>query len=77
MTDVTNRDERRSMRVAYNSIFRKIFGYRRFESVSALQHALGRLTWEELIENRKQGFFRRARLCERDTLVNILSHRRV
>ena len=48
MTDVANRNERRSLRVAYNSVFRKIFGYRYFESVTNLQHALGRCTWEEL-----------------------------
>ena len=49
---VPNRDERRSLRVAYNAIFRKIFGYRHFESVSNLQHALDWSTWEELIEER-------------------------
>ena len=26
MTDVANRDERRSLRVAYNAVFRKLFG---------------------------------------------------
>ena len=31
---VTNRDERRQLRVAYNSIFRRIFCYRRSESVT-------------------------------------------
>ena len=49
---VSDRDERRSLRVAYNSIFRRIFGYRYFESVSNLQHSLGRLTWEELVGSR-------------------------
>ena len=47
---VSNRDEKRSLRVAYNSLFRKLFGYRQFESVTNLQHSLGRHTWEELIE---------------------------
>ena len=56
---VSNRDENRSLRVAYNSIFRKIFGYRIFESVTELQHALGRKTWEELIEKRKRVFVAR------------------
>ena len=41
---VADRDERRSLRVAYNSIFRKLFGYRPFESVTNLQHALRRCT---------------------------------
>ena len=49
MTHVADRNERRSLRVAYNSVFRKIFGYRQFESVTNLQHALGRPTWEELV----------------------------
>ena len=39
---VAHRDERRSLRVAYNAIYRRIFRYRMFESVSNLQHLLGR-----------------------------------
>ena len=66
---VANRDERRSLRVAYNSIFRKIFGYRQFESVTNLQHVLNRCTWEELVEKRKIGFMNRTRSCNLDTLV--------
>ena len=74
MTDVADRNERRSLRVAYNSIFRKIFGYRYFESVTNLQHALGRPTWEELLERRKSGFVNRARSCNSESLVRILCH---
>ena len=66
---IANRDERRSLRVAYNSVFRKIFGYRHFESVTSLQHSLGRLTWEELTNKRLEGFMMRARSCQRDSLV--------
>ena len=66
---VADRDERRSLRVAYNSIFRKLFGYRTFESVTNLQHALKRCTWEELVEQRHLGFMTRARSCEPDSLV--------
>ena len=55
---IANRDERRSLRVAYNSVFRKLFGYRQYESVTNLQHALNRCTWEELVEERKIGFLR-------------------
>ena len=44
MVAVANRDERRSLRVAYNSIYRKLFGYRYFESVTNLQHSLARPT---------------------------------
>ena len=74
MTDVSNRDERRSLRVAYNSIFRKLFGYRYFESVTNLQHSLDRLTWEELVEKLRSGFFNRARACADGTLVRLLTN---
>ena len=53
---VADRDTRRKLRVAYNSVFRHIFGYRRSESVSDLQHQLGRPTWEELVARRKSRF---------------------
>ena len=56
---VVNRDERRQMRVAYNSVFRKLFNYRWSESVTALQGFLGYPTWEELIERRRCSFFER------------------
>ena len=55
---VANRDERL-----------KLFGYRQFESVTNLQHALKRLTWEELVEKRVSDFLHRARRCECGTLV--------
>ena len=56
---VSNRDDNRQLRVAYNAIYRKLFGYSYRESVTALQHALNRQTWEELIESRKQNFMQR------------------
>ena len=61
---VTNRDERRRLRVAYNSIFRRIFGYRTWESVSDLQHALHRPTWEELVAKRSSKFMLRVGQCQ-------------
>ena len=60
---VADRDERRRLRVAYNSIFRKIFGYRDWESVTELQHALKRPTWEELTAKRSEKFMRSAVQC--------------
>ena len=63
-SQIADRDEKRSLRVAYNSIFRRIFGYRNFESVTNLQHALGRPTWEELVLKRQSGFLNRARSSE-------------
>ena len=55
---IADRDERRKLRVAYNSVFRKVFGYRDWESVSELQHALKRPTWEELLEKRTANFLK-------------------
>ena len=73
MIHVRNRDEQRSLRVAYNSVFRKLFGYRQYESVSNLQHCLGRLTWEELVDRRRTGFMCRAGACDSNSLVRVLS----
>ena len=72
---VANRDEKRSMRVAYNAIFRRLFGYRHYESVTNLQHSLGRKTWEELVEARQISFLHRAKQFADDSLVWVLSHR--
>ena len=58
---ISNRDDRRQLRVAYNSLFRKIFMYRWSESVSALQAFLERPTWEQLIEQRRKQFLNRVR----------------
>ena len=70
---VVNADERRQLRVAYNSLFRKLFGYRWTESVTALQHFLSRPTWEELVEKRKRLFLQRIKLCPIDSLPRIIS----
>ena len=69
---VANRDEKRQLRVAYNSLFRKIFGYRWYESVSALQGFLGRPTWEQLVEKRRQKFVKRVRKADTSSLSYIL-----
>ena len=57
--EMANRDERRRLRVAYNSLFRKLFDYRTWESVTDLQHALKRPTWEELVKKRRDKFHER------------------
>ena len=67
---VANRDERRRLRVAYNSLFRRMFNYRPWESVTDLQHALGRPTWEELVEQRRNKFT--AHLAENDFFCSIV-----
>ena len=66
---VADRDERRSLRVAYNAIFRKLFGYKFTESVTDLQHSLGRSTWEEVVDKKHDSFVKRAKLCTPDSLV--------
>ena len=69
---VSNRDERSQLRVAYNSIFRNIFRYSYRESVTDLQHALGRKTWEELLEMRSDKFLRNCALCYDSPLLKAL-----
>ena len=61
--NVANTDTRRKMRVAYNSIFRQIFGYRQFESVTDLQHQLGRPTWKQLVPKRENKFLNNISNC--------------
>ena len=65
---ICDRDERRQLRVAYNSIFRKLFDYRRSESVTRLQTFLNRPTWEELVERRRNNFVNRIRASEINSL---------
>ena len=65
---VADRDELRQLRVAYNSVFRKIFEYRRRDSVTALQAFLGRPTWEQLVEKRRSGFCQRMTATGMNTL---------
>ena len=68
--DIADRDTRRKLRVAYNSIFRQIFSYRMSESVTDLQHQLTRPTWEELIERRKSKCLVSLSNC---TIANLIS----
>ena len=69
MIFVSDRAERRKLRVAYNSIFRKIFAYRWNESVSELQSVLGRPTWEQLVERRRSNFLRKSCTCPPESLL--------
>ena len=70
---ISDTRERSKIRAAYNSLFRKIFGYRVYESVTDLQLSLARPTWELLIENLKVGFFRRLSLSNANSPVHIFS----
>ena len=69
---VADRDERRQLRVAYNSVFRKIFGYRWSQSVSNLQSFLSRPTWEQLVERRTESFIARLLNNGRESLSSFL-----
>ena len=73
VANFSDHKEKSRIRAAYNSLFRKIFGYRRFESVTDLQLSLGRPTWEMLLEQRKNGFYRRLSLCGADSPVHIFA----
>ena len=66
---VSNPNERRQLRVSYNAVYRKMFGYSYRESVTLLQHSLGRFTWEELLEKRKSDFLTRIRSCPPNSLI--------
>ena len=70
---ITDRNERSKIRAAYNSVFRRIFGYRNFESDKQLQLALARPTWEMLIEERTIAFHDRHTSCNADSPVHIFS----
>ena len=63
----------RRMRVAYNSIFRKLFNYTYRQSVTDLQHALGRPTWEELVHSRQQTFHERINKLSSDSHVRCIA----
>ena len=70
MVHVSNRDDNRQLRVAYNAIYRKLFGFSYRESVTALQHALDRPMWEEMIEDRKNSIAQRLSRCPSRSLVH-------
>ena len=66
---VSDRDARRQLRVAYNSVFRRIFNYRPWQSVRELQSFLSRPTWEELVEKRISKFNHN---IQKDTFLSVL-----
>ena len=69
---VKDQHENRQLRVAYNVVYRKMFGYSYRESVTLLQHSLNRPTWEELIQKRKADFHVRLCQCPTDSLARVL-----
>ena len=65
--------QRSKIRAAYNSLFRKIFGYRNFESVTNLQLSLARPTWELLCDSRKTSFYHRLSQCSAESPIHLFS----
>ena len=70
---IADRNDRRQLRVAYNSIFRNLFHFSYNESVTALQHGLNRPTWEELLEKRKRNFYQMCLKCYDSPLIRALA----
>ena len=66
-------EEIHRLRVAYNALFRSIFGFRLRDSVRELQGLLERPTFEELIEGRT-GNFRNKLSCSDNCIVRAISH---
>jgi hypothetical protein len=64
--------EKQKMRVAYNSLFRKIFGFRKYDSIRELQGFLSRPTWDELVTSRMESFRDKLHFCP-NVLIRALS----
>ena len=67
---ISDPQDKLKLRIAYNSIFRNLFGYTRRQSVRILQGALGRPTWEELVEKRKVNFHRKSKQLPKESLLH-------
>ena len=65
--------EKSKIRAAYNSLFRNLFEYRKFESVTDLQLSLGRPTWEMILYKAKCGFCNRLSTCNAESPVHVFS----
>ena len=55
------------LNACWNSVFRKIFGFNKWESVRLFIHGLGRLDFIHILLLRRHKFYRH--LCSRDTNV--------
>ena len=73
LADSVDYREKSKVRAAYNSVFRKIFGYRNFESVTDLQLSLARPTWEMLCEIRKESFYQRLSQSSAESPVHLFA----
>jgi hypothetical protein len=68
---VIDATERRQLRVAYNFIFRRVFHYRKYDSVSEIQELLCRPTWEALVEKRQSSFLKSVMRSDDDVLRHL------
>jgi hypothetical protein len=68
-------DEARKLRVAYNSLFRRIFGFCKYDSVCELQGFLVRPTWEELVLERTEKFMSKLKLSENKIVASLIKQR--
>ena len=73
IADFFDSAQKSKIRAAYNSLFRKIFGYRNFESVTELQLSLARPTWELLCHSRVESFYRRLSQCPANSPIHLFS----
>ena len=73
IADFLDAGQRSKVRAAYNSLFRKFFGYRTFESVTNLQLSLARPTWEMLCHTPKVSFHNRLARCPAESPVHVFS----
>ena len=71
--NISDSQEKSKIRAAYNSLFRRIFGYRLFESVTDLQLSLARPTWELLTESLKIGFYERLASSDAGSPVHVFA----
>ena len=68
-----NRESCQLIKVAYNSIFRRVMHYRRNESVREVQHFFGYDDWESLCSKRRDGFIIRLQKSNNILIQRLLS----
>ena len=59
------------LNVCWNNVFRKLFGYNKWESVKAVIFGLGRLNIYHLVSLRKVRFYRHLYLCKNSFMTSI------
>jgi hypothetical protein len=67
-----DQNELRKLKVAYNSLFRRIFGFRQRDSVRELQGFLTRPTWDELLLKCNERFLSKLRESENQVIRHLV-----